>query len=114
MSLTPYSHPTDERYEEERGERKAAKRRSERSGRDEYEDDGLEDWERTEPRQRLMLEGPGSSSAGTSTLSGSAEGQTDFIRDSRERRRERERDREGDGYSMSGGLGRREERREYD
>jgi hypothetical protein len=113
---------TDERYEEERAERKKDKRRAERDRdrkeKDEYSDDGLEDWERGESRKPKMLEaGPASASASTfsaagqSTFAGSGLGsaapgsEADFVRDN-QRRRDGERERE---YTMSGGLGRRED-----
>ena len=99
-SLTELSNPTDERYQEEREERKAAKRRErnhDRRERDEYEVDNSED--EFKPRAPKMLEAP-SSAAGASTSD-----QADFIRDNKDRRRERDSERE----YMSGGAGRRDD-----
>ena len=122
--LTHRPRSTDERYEEDRTERKVGKKhkdKSRRGDKDEFSDDGLEDWERSEPRVPRMLEaGPGSS-AGASSIggvpqsvfggSGAGSGDADFIR---ENQRRRDRDGEGretmpGGYNMSGGLGRRED-----
>ncbi|KAK5682166.1 hypothetical protein LTS10_005291 [Elasticomyces elasticus] len=97
-SLTQHSYSTDERYEEERQERKAAKRRERNSARhenDEYIDDSEDEWAEKKPK---MLEAPASGGASVNS------GDTDFVRDNRERRREGERE----PQYMSGGLGRRE------
>ena len=104
--------PTDEHYELERRERKAAKRR-ERAGKPrredgEYSDDSLEDWERSEPRAVKMLEAPASSAGAPSSVGGEGGSQADFVgRNSR--RREKERESEVD-YVRDG----RERRRERD
>ena len=94
---------TDERYEEEREERKAARRHnrnSDRRERDEYELENSED--EFKPRAPKMLEAPAPpSTAGVSSSD------ADFVRDNRDRHRAREGDRES--QYMSGGLGRREE-----
>ena len=113
--LTSYPYSTDQRYEEERAERKAAKKRDRSRGKrddDEFSDDGLEDWERSEARAPKMLEAP----APASTVSGATQSgyngssDADFIRDNQRRR-----ERDGDGqYNMSGGLGRRDEGRRDD
>ncbi|KAK5742012.1 hypothetical protein LTR17_003520 [Elasticomyces elasticus] len=98
----------DERYEEERQERKAAKRRERNSARhenDEYIDDSEDEWAEKKPK---MLEAPAPQSvAGASyaASSGVNSGDTDFVRDNRERRRDRD---EREPQYMSGGLGRRE------
>lgn len=87
----------DQRYEEDRSERKAARRNRDRHDRDEYEySDSENEFKQKAPK---MLEAP-------STTSG-ASSNADFIRENRERRHERERDAEP-SY-MSGGLGRRDE-----
>ncbi|KAK3072136.1 hypothetical protein LTR53_007367 [Teratosphaeriaceae sp. CCFEE 6253] len=116
LTLPP---PTDERYEQERQERKVAKRR-ERQGAaarhdaDEYVvDDSSDEWAEKKPK---MLEGAPAPPSGVGSsvatgLSGLGSGEpVDFVRESRERRREREegRERVDAGYNMSGGLGRRE------
>ncbi|KAK4892858.1 hypothetical protein LTR27_008772 [Elasticomyces elasticus] len=102
-SLTQHSYSTDERYEEERQERKAAKRRERNSARhenDEYIDDSEDEWAEKKPK---MLEAPAPQSIAGS--SGVNSGDTDFVRDNRERRRDRD---EREPQYMSGGLGRRE------
>lgn len=88
----------DERYEQEREERRAA-RRHDRRQRDEYEDEDSAD--EFKPRAPMLLEAPSTTAGATSSGE-----QADFVRENRERRREREGERE---YSMSGGLGRRED-----
>ena len=111
-SLTHHSYSADERYEEERQERKAAKRRERQSDRrenDEYIDDSEDEWA---PKTPKMLEAPASTAGASSVagLSGIGSGDTDFVRDDRNRRRERdsERERVDAQYNMSGGPGRRE------
>jgi hypothetical protein len=94
---------TDERYEEERKERKAARRHdrnSDRRDRDEYELENSED--EFKPRAPKMLEAPAPSST-----AGASSSDADFVRENRDRRRERDGDRES--QYMSGGLGRRDE-----
>lgn len=102
--LTTYSYPTESRmYDEDRAERKAAKRRERREDkhkRDEFSDDSEDEYAAREPK---MLEAP-STTAGASAAGSEA----DFIRE-RERRREREGEREREPQYMSGGLGRRGE-----
>ncbi|KAK0279089.1 hypothetical protein LTR35_008824 [Friedmanniomyces endolithicus] len=117
----------DERYETDRLDRKAAKRRDRAAARrdnDEYVDDNSEDEYAERPVRMLeapaaaapSLNLPGGTVAGSiAGLSGvNGAGEADFIRD-RERRRDGGRDgardgaREGEAvYQMSGGLGRRE------
>ncbi|KAK5696144.1 hypothetical protein LTR97_008564 [Elasticomyces elasticus] len=108
-SLTQHSYSTDERYEEERQERKAAKRHERNSARhenDEYVDDSEDEYAEKKPK---MLEAPSApqSLAGASyaASSGVNSGDTDFVRDNRERRRDRD---EREPQYMSGGLGRRD------
>ncbi|KAF2162790.1 hypothetical protein M409DRAFT_68793 [Zasmidium cellare ATCC 36951] len=89
----------DQRYEEERSERKTARRpqrNRDRRDRDEYEySDSEDEFKEKAPK---MLEAP--STAGASS-------NADFIRENRDRRHERER--EAEPSYMSGGLGRRDE-----
>ncbi len=93
----------DERYEEEREERKAARRHNrntDRRERDEYELENSDD--EFKPRAPKMLEAPAPpSTAGASST------ETDFVRENRDRHRARDSDRES--QYMSGGLGRKDE-----
>lgn len=100
QSLTELSLSSDERYHDERQEKKAARRRErdrDRRERDEYEEDSENEFK---PRAPKMLEAP-------ATAGASAGDQADFVRESKDRRREREGDREL--QYMSGGNGRRDE-----
>lgn len=93
-SLTSYS--SDQRYEEERTERKAGRRSQrnrDRRDRDEYEySDSEDEFMEKAPK---MLEAP--------STAGASSNNADFIRENRDRRYERER--ESEPSYMSGGLG---------
>ena len=104
--LIQHSSTADERaYEEERAEKKAARRRERNRDleeRGEFIDDSEDEFKPKPPR---MLEAPSSTAAASYNTAG-ASSEADFIRDNRDRRGERERDRESE--YMSGGRGPRD------